>query len=186
MPLPAFLFVCLCVCIPFSVPLCLSLVYLCVHAHAQFERGKGQGDDRAATNSTVKAKVCPLWQGKQKDSALSGKANIMTLPSLERQTERLCPLYQERLQELEGQMAVKERELQRLKAELEAIDSDRARTEEEKKKMRAAFEEKVEAVQRHMVQLKKQLKEGEAAKVGSPGVQSGLYLLHVLLSTIKQ
>ncbi|MCJ1297625.1 hypothetical protein MMC08_000413 [Hypocenomyce scalaris] len=61
-------------------------------------------------------------------------------------------------------MAVKERELQRLKAELEAIDSDRARTEEEKKKMRAAFEEKVEAVQRHMVQLQKQLKEGEAAK----------------------
>ncbi len=63
-------------------------------------------------------------------------------------------------------MAVKERELQRLKAELEAIDSDRARTEEEKKKMRAAFEEKVEAVQRHMVQLQKQLREGEAAKVG--------------------
>ncbi len=80
---------------------------------------------------------------------------------------KLCPLFQERLQELEGQMAVKERELQRLKAELEAIDSDRARTEEEKKKMRAAFEEKVEAVQRHMVQLQKQLREGEAAKVGS-------------------
>ena len=76
-------------------------------------------------------------------------------------------MFQERLQELEGQMAVKERELQRLKAELEAIDSDRARTEEEKKKMRAAFEEKVEAVQRHMVQLQKQLREGEAAKVGS-------------------
>jgi len=76
-------------------------------------------------------------------------------------------VFQERLQELEGQMAVKERELQRLKAELEAIDSDRARTEEEKKKMRAAFEEKVEAVQRHMVQLQKQLREGEAAKVGS-------------------
>ncbi len=75
-------------------------------------------------------------------------------------------LLQERLQELEGQMAVKERELQRLKSELEAIDSDRARTEEEKKKMRAAFEEKVETVQRHMVQLQKQLREGEDAKVG--------------------
>ena len=74
---------------------------------------------------------------------------------------------QERLQELEGQMAMKERELQRLKAEAEAIDSDRARTEEEKKKMRAAFEEKVEAVQRQLLQLQKQLKEGEAAKVGS-------------------
>ena len=34
---------------------------------------------------------------------------------------------------------MKEKELQRLKAELGAIDSDRARTEEEKKKMRAAF-----------------------------------------------
>lgn len=79
-------------------------------------------------------------------------------------------------------MAVKERELQRLKAELEAIDSDRARTEEEKKKMRAAFEEKVEAVQRHMVQLQKQLKEGEAAKVGHQGCSQGLYLLHVILS----
>lgn len=72
---------------------------------------------------------------------------------------------QERLQQLEGQMSLKERELQRLKAETEAIDSDRARTEEEKKKMRAAFEEKVESVQRQLMQLQKQLKEGEAAKV---------------------
>lgn len=72
---------------------------------------------------------------------------------------------QERLQQLEGQMCAKERELQRLKAEAEAIDSDRARTEEEKKKMRAAFEEKVESVQRQLMQLQKQLKEGEAAKV---------------------
>ena len=72
---------------------------------------------------------------------------------------------QERLQQLEGQMSLKERELQRLKAEAEAIDSDRARTEEEKKKMRAAFEEKVESVQRQLMQLQKQLKEGEAAKV---------------------
>ena len=62
-------------------------------------------------------------------------------------------------------MATKERELQRLKAEADAIDSDRARTEEEKKKMRAAFEEKVESVQRQLLQLQKQLKEGEAAKV---------------------
>lgn len=74
-------------------------------------------------------------------------------------------LTQERLQQLEGQMSLKERELQRLKTEAEAIDSDRARTEEEKKKMRAAFEEKVESVQRQLMQLQKQLKEGEAAKV---------------------
>ena len=62
-------------------------------------------------------------------------------------------------------MAVKERELQRLKTEAEAIDSDRARTEEEKKKMRAAFEQKVESVQRQLLQLQKQLREGETAKV---------------------
>ena len=76
-----------------------------------------------------------------------------------------CLLLQERLQELEGHMALKEKELQRVKAELGAIDSDRARTEEEKKRMRAAFEEKAEAVQRQMLQLQKQLKDGEAAKV---------------------
>ena len=73
-------------------------------------------------------------------------------------------LLQERLQELESQMALKEKELQRLKTELGAIDSDRARTEEEKKRMRAAFEEKAEAVRRQMLQLQKQLKDGEAAK----------------------
>ncbi|DBA97629.1 TPA: hypothetical protein ACH3X3_15301 [Trebouxia sp. C0006] len=89
---------------------------------------------------------------------------ISALKRNDLQAKQLSQQYLERLQELEGQMAVKERELQRLKAELEAIDSDRARTEEEKKKMRAAFEEKVEAVQRHMVQLQKQLREGEAAK----------------------
>ncbi|DBA84427.1 hypothetical protein WJX77_002493 [Trebouxia sp. C0004] len=89
---------------------------------------------------------------------------IAALKRNDLQAKQLSQQYLERLQELEGQMAVKERELQRLKAELEAIDSDRARTEEEKKKMRAAFEEKVAAVQRHMVQLQKQLKEGEAAK----------------------
>ena len=82
------------------------------------------------------------------------------------EVHKCCPLpMQERLQQLEGQMSVKERELQRLKAEAEAIDSDRARTEEEKKKMRAAFEEKVESVQRQLMQLQRQLKEGEAAKV---------------------
>ena len=80
---------------------------------------------------------------------------------------------QERLQELEGHMALKEKELQRLKAELGAIDSDRARTEEEKKRMRAAFEEKAEAVQRQMLQLQKQLKDGEAAKV-SLGIEHQL------------
>lgn len=63
-------------------------------------------------------------------------------------------------------MAVKEAELKRLKAELEAIDSDRARSEEERKKMRAVFEEKVEQARKQLAQLQKQLREGEAAKVG--------------------
>lgn len=62
-------------------------------------------------------------------------------------------------------MAVKEAELKRLKAELEAIDSDRARSEEERKKMRATFEEKVEQARKQLMQLQKQLREGEAAKV---------------------
>ena len=66
---------------------------------------------------------------------------------------------------MEGQMAVKEAELKRLKAELEAIDSDRARSEEERKKMRATFEEKVEQARKQLMQLQKQLREGEAAKV---------------------
>ncbi|KAL0020541.1 hypothetical protein WJX79_010459 [Trebouxia sp. C0005] len=89
---------------------------------------------------------------------------IAALKRNDLQAKQLSQQYLERLQELEGQMAIKEKELQRLKAELEAIDSDRARTEEEKKKMRAVFEEKVEAVQRNMVQLQKQLRNGEAAK----------------------
>lgn len=80
-------------------------------------------------------------------------------------------------------MAVKERELQRLKLELEAIDSDRARTEEEKKKMRAAFEEKVEAVQRNMQQLQKQLREGEAAKVGHGFLRQLLICLRACLGS---
>ncbi|KAL3145648.1 hypothetical protein ABBQ32_003187 [Trebouxia sp. C0010 RCD-2024] len=89
---------------------------------------------------------------------------IQALNRNDQQAKQLSQQYLERLHQLEGQMATKERELQRLKAEAEAIDSDRARTEEEKKKMRAAFEEKVEAVQRQLQQLQKQLKEGEAAK----------------------
>lgn len=72
---------------------------------------------------------------------------------------------QERLQQLEGQMVVKEAELKRLKAELEAIDSDRARSEEERKKMRATFEEKVDQAKKQLTQLQKQLREGEVAKV---------------------
>lgn len=62
-------------------------------------------------------------------------------------------------------MVTKEAELRRLKAELEAIDSDRARSEEERKKMRAVFEEKVEQARKQLAQLQKQLKEGDAAKV---------------------
>ena len=137
----------MCVC------LCVSLcecVRACVRACAcaQVYR-ECRGDGSVVSNTSEKLEqICPFRQGKGDKPCLSW--------------------YQERLQELEGQMAVKEKELQRLKAELEAIDSDRARTEEEKKKMRAAFEEKVEAVQRHMVQLQKQLREGEAAKVGHP------------------
>ena len=63
-------------------------------------------------------------------------------------------------------MAVKEAELKRLKAELGAIDSDRARSEEDRRKMRAVFEEKVEQARKQLAQLQKQLQEGEAAKVG--------------------
>ena len=92
-------------------------------------------------------------------------------------------LRQERLVELEGRMTTKEKELQRLKAELGAIDSDRARTEEEKKKMRAAFEEKAEAVQRQMLQLQKQLKDGEAAKV-SQGLITPLIKIRVISNQI--
>ena len=49
---------------------------------------------------------------------------------------------------------------------LMALVQELTAAEEEKKKMRAAFEEKVESVQRQLQQLQKQLKEGEAAKVG--------------------
>ena len=62
-------------------------------------------------------------------------------------------------------MTAKEGELKRLKAELEAIDSDRARSEEERKKMRALFEDKVEQARKQLTQLQKQLRDGEAAKV---------------------
>ena len=55
--------------------------------------------------------------------------------------------YERRMRQLEEEVGAKEMEMEMLRHDLEALESDRARTAEEKKKMRDAYEEKMRKMQ---------------------------------------
>ena len=83
----------------------------------------------------------------------------------EHEARSLSAALEQRARALEDEVKQKEAEVQSLLAEIDQLDSSVARTEDEKRKIRMTYEEKLRRVEAQLMGLKQQRKEQEESRV---------------------
>ena len=90
---------------------------------------------------------------------------IIDLQKNEQHARMLSQQYEQRMRELEERVVIKEEEVSQLRHELTSIDESMAKTEEEKRRMRLNFEERLSKVSHQLRVLKKQQRDQEDNRV---------------------
>ena len=90
----------------------------------------------------------------------------------EQEAKSLTQRYESRMRALEEEKKAKESEIERLRVELENIDGNVAKGDEEKRRMRDEYEQKVALVQTQLQKLKSERTAGETLRLEKEATKS--------------
>ena len=97
---------------------------------------------------------------------------IADLERNEQEAKSLTQRYESRMKALEEEKSAKESEIERLRVELESIDGNVAKGDEEKRRIREEYEQKVRAVQTQLQRLKTERTAGDALRLEKEATKS--------------
>ena len=126
---------------------------------SQIEREKAKVEEEAVSQARRYQAEKKLLerQLRELECNISSKEELIAdLERNEQEARSLTQRYEERMKAMEQDKAGKESEIERLRVELEEIDSNVAKGAEEKRKMREQYEEKVRRVQGQLRKLQLQ------------------------------
>jgi len=97
---------------------------------------------------------------------------IADLERNEQEAKSLTQRYESRMKALEEEKSAKESEIERLRVELESIDGNVAKGDEEKRRIREEYEQKVRVVQTQLQRLKTERTAGDALRLEKEATKS--------------
>ena len=115
------------------------------------------------------------WQLADLTANIDEKSRLIDeLQANEAHAMQLNSQYAARTAALEAEVQQREQALAELKAELDAVEEDKAKSEEEKRKMRDAYEERMRKMTMQVAALKRQQGQQDAARLEKVRVRNGV------------